>query len=71
MQQYREEENNMKKRILTAVLAAALVTGTCAATASADEEDLHNRYLPAVQHDALDAATQGIQGCITKNWVTS
>ena len=27
MQQHREEENNMKKRILTAVLAAALVTG--------------------------------------------
>ena len=38
----------MKKRILTAVLAAALVTGTCAATVSAKEEkDLHNRYLPA------------------------
>ena len=28
----------MKKRILTAVLAAALVTGTCAATVSAKEE---------------------------------
>ena len=27
MQLYREEENNMKKRVLTAVLAAALVTG--------------------------------------------
>ena len=38
MQLYREEENNMKKRILTAVLAAALVTGTCAATVRAKEE---------------------------------
>ena len=28
----------MKKRVLTAVLAAALVTGTCAATVSAKEE---------------------------------
>ena len=38
----------MKKRVLTAVLTAALVTGTCVATVSAKEEqDLYHRYLPA------------------------
>ena len=67
MQQYREEENNMKKRILTAVLAAALVTGTCAATVSAKEEKTYTIGIcQLVQHDALDAATKGFEDAITE-----
>ena len=42
----------MKKRILTAVLAAALVTGTCAATVSAKEEKTYTIGIcQLVQHD--------------------
>lgn len=67
MQQHREEENNMKKRILTAVLAAALVTGTCAATVSAKEEKTYTIGIcQLVQHDALDAATKGFEDAITE-----
>ena len=67
MQLYREEENNMKKRILTAVLAAALVTGTCAATVSAKEEKTYTIGIcQLVQHDALDAATKGFEDAITE-----
>ena len=54
------KENNMKKRILTAVLAAALVTGTCAATVSAKEEKTYTIGIcQLVQHDALDAGHGG------------
>ena len=67
MQLYREEENNMKKRVLTAVLAAALVTGTCAATVSAKEEKTYTIGIcQLVQHDALDAATKGFEDAITE-----
>ena len=67
MQQHREEENNMKKRILTAVLAAVLVTGTCAATVSAKEEKTYTIGIcQLVQHDALDAATKGFEDAITE-----
>ena len=67
MQQHREEENNMKKRVLTAVLAAALVTGTCAATVSAKEEKTYTIGIcQLVQHDALDAATKGFEDAITE-----
>ena len=48
----------MKKRVLTAVLTAALVTGTCVATVSAKEEKTYTIGIcQLVQHDALDAAT--------------
>ena len=57
----------MKKRILTAVLAAALVTGTCAATVSAKEEKAYTIGIcQLVQHDALDAATKGFEDAITE-----
>ena len=57
----------MKKRILTAVLAAALVTGTCAATVSAKEEKTYTIGIcQLVQHDALDAATKGFEDAITE-----
>ena len=70
MQQHREEENNMKKRILTAVLAAVLVTGTCAATVSAKEEKTYTIGIcQLVQHDALDAATKGLRMPSLKRWV--
>ena len=50
----------MKKRILTAVLAAALVTGTCAATVSAKEEKTYTIGIcQLVQHEELEDATQG------------
>ena len=57
----------MKKRILTAVLAAALVTGTCAATVSAKEEKTYTIGIcQLVQHDALDAATKGFEDALTE-----
>ena len=57
----------MKKRILPAVLAAALVTGTCAATVSAKEEKTYTIGIcQLVQHDALDAATKGFEDAITE-----
>lgn len=57
----------MKKRILTAVLAAVLVTGTCAATVSAKEEKTYTIGIcQLVQHDALDAATKGFEDAITE-----
>ena len=56
----------MKKRILTAVLAAALVTGTCAATVSAKEKAYTIGICQLVQHDALDAATKGFEDAITE-----
>ena len=57
----------MKKRILTAVLAAALVTGTCAAPVSAKEEKTYTVGIcQLVQHDALDAATKGFEDAITE-----
>ena len=57
----------MKKRVLTAVLAAALVTGTCAATVSAKEEKTYTIGIcQLVQHDALDAATKGFEDAITE-----
>ena len=67
VQPYHEEENNIKKRILTSVLAAALVTGTCAATVSAKEEKTYTIGIcQLVQHDALDAATKGFEDAITE-----
>ena len=61
----------MKKRILTAVLAAALVTGTCAATVSAKEEKTYTIGIcQLVQHDALDAATKRVLRMPSlKRWV--
>ena len=57
----------MKKRVLTAVLTAALVTGTCVATVSAKEEKTYTIGIcQLVQHDALDAATKGFEDAITE-----
>ncbi len=56
----------MKKRILTALLAAALVTGTCAATVSAEEKTYTIGICQLVQHEALDAATQGFKDAIAE-----
>ncbi len=57
----------MKKRVLTAVLTAALVTGTCVATVSAKEEKTYTVGIcQLVQHDALDAATKGFEDAITE-----
>ena len=57
----------MKKRVLTAVLTAALVTGTCVATVSAKEEKTYTIGIcQLVQHEALDAATQGFKDAIDR-----
>ena len=48
-------------------IAAALVTGTCAATVSAKEEKTYTIGIcQLVQHDALDAATKGFEDAITE-----
>ena len=51
----------MKKRILTAVLAAVLVTGTCAATVSAKEEKTYTIGIcQLVQHVRTGCSNPGI-----------
>ena len=56
----------MKRKALTITLAAVMAMGTCAVTASAADGDTYNIGIcQLVQHDALDAATQGFKDAIT------
>lgn len=55
----------MKRKALAIALAAAMTTGTCAVTASAADGDTYNIGIcQLVQHEALDAATQGFKDAL-------
>ena len=57
----------MKRKALAITLAAAMAMGTCAVTASAADGDKYNIGIcQLVQHEALDAATQGFKDAITE-----
>ena len=57
----------MKRKALAITLAAAMAMGTCAVTASAADGDKYTIGIcQLVQHEALDAATQGFKDAITE-----
>lgn len=57
----------MKRKALTITLAAIMAMGTCAVTASAADGDKYTIGIcQLVQHEALDAATQGFKDEIVK-----
>ena len=57
----------MKRKALTITLAAVMAMGTCAVTASAADGDKYTTGIcQLVQHEALDAATQGFKDEIVK-----
>ena len=57
----------MKRKALTITLAAVMAMGTCAVTASAEDGDKYTIGIcQLVQHEALDAATQGFKDEIVK-----
>ena len=57
----------MKRKALTITLAAVMAMGTCAVTASAADGDKYTIGIcQLVQHEALDAATQGFKAEIVK-----
>lgn len=57
----------MKRKALTITLAAVMAMGTCVVTASAADGDTYNIGIcQLVQHDALDAATQGFKDEVIK-----
>lgn len=57
----------MKKQALAMTLAAMMAVGTCAVTVSAEEEKTYNIGIcQLVQHEALDAATQGFKDALTE-----
>ena len=57
----------MKRKALTITLAAVMAMGTCAVTASAADGDKYTIGIcQLVQHEALDAATQGFKDEIIK-----
>ena len=57
----------MKRKALTITLAAVMAMGTCAVTASAADGDKYTIGIcQLVQHEALDAATQGFKDEIVK-----
>ena len=59
----------MKRKALAITLAAAMAMGTCAVTASAADGDKYTIGIcQLVQHEALDAATQGFKDEVTKDW---
>ena len=57
----------MKRKALAITLAAVMAMGTCAVTASAADGDKYTIGIcQLVQHEALDAATQGFKDEVTK-----
>ena len=57
----------MKRKALTITLAAVMAMGTCAVTASAADGDKYTIGIcQLVQHEALDAATQGFIDALTE-----
>lgn len=57
----------MKKQVLAAVLSAAMIGSIAGATASAEEAQSYTVGIcQLVQHEALDAATQGFKDALTE-----
>lgn len=57
----------MKKQILASILSAAMVASFCGVGVSADEAETYTiGILQLVEHDALDAATQGFKDALTE-----
>ena len=57
----------MKRKVLAMALAAAMTAGTFAVSVSAEEQDSYNIGIcQLVQHEALDAATQGFKDALTE-----
>ena len=57
----------MKKQILATVLSAAMVAGLCVVPVSAEEKEVYTVGIcQLVQHEALDAATQGFIDALTE-----
>lgn len=57
----------MKKQILATVLSASMIMGMSAVSVSAAEDDTYTVGIcQLVQHDALDAATQGFKDALTE-----
>ena len=57
----------MKRKALTITLAAAMAVGSFAVPASADDAKTYNIGIcQLVQHEALDAATQGFKDAVTE-----
>lgn len=57
----------MKKKVLAAVLCGAMILGTTGVSVFADEEETYTVGIcQLVQHDALDAATQGFKDALTE-----
>ena len=56
----------MKKRILAVALSAAMIASMGAMTVSAEEQTYTIGICQLVQHDALDAATQGFKDALTE-----
>ena len=64
----------MKKQILAGVLSATMVVGmggvSVFAADNADDKTYNIGICQLVQHEALDAATQGFKDAITENLAT-
>ncbi|MCD7745074.1 MAG: ABC transporter substrate-binding protein [Lachnospiraceae bacterium] len=57
----------MKKQFLATILSAAMVASFCGINVSAEESETYNvGILQLVEHDALDAATQGFKDALTE-----
>ncbi len=57
----------MKKQILATVLSTAMVAGLCVVPVSAEEKEVYTVGIcQLVQHEALDAATQGFIDALTE-----
>ncbi len=56
----------MKKQVLAAALSTAMVAGMFGTAASAEEASYTVGICQLVQHDALDAATQGFKDALTE-----
>ena len=63
------EDNHMKKQVYTAVLAAVLAGSMIGTSVSAEEGQTFTVGIcQLVQHEALDAATQGFKDALTENF---
>lgn len=58
----------MKKKILAVTLSAAMLAGTGSITVAAAEDSYNIGICQLVQHEALDAATQGFKDALTEEF---
>ncbi|MCD8105173.1 MAG: ABC transporter substrate-binding protein [Lachnospiraceae bacterium] len=57
----------MKKQVLATILSAAMIASFCGVSVSADEAETYTiGILQQLEHDALDAATQGFKDAVTE-----